>query len=176
MWHHRTSYRLAVWLDISRYFQLIFQVKSSNEKKMDAESCSICLEDYQENDRVFELIICEHKFHEACLLEWAAMWVQLSIFLFSVSLSQASVSYEKFKLCFVFPLFQIQKQTLSIVPIGNVVHAWVYSVQSSFWYTLFHPDCLRPVLVNWSVFGPSSRVLRTKPMNSPLLSSCQHVI
>ena len=33
------------------------------------EDCSVCLEDFKMNDTVFETI-CQHHFHEKCLLQW----------------------------------------------------------------------------------------------------------
>jgi len=39
-------------------------------KKEQTEQCSICLEDYQENDKILKLR-CNHIFHKKCLKQWS---------------------------------------------------------------------------------------------------------
>lgn len=44
-------------------------IVSNNEEEEEEEVCSICLDFFQQNQRLLELP-CEHKYHESCIVPW----------------------------------------------------------------------------------------------------------
>jgi hypothetical protein len=43
---------------------------SSVKSSFKYDCCTICLTDFEKNDKVKKVPVCEHTFHEACLQQW----------------------------------------------------------------------------------------------------------
>jgi hypothetical protein len=61
--HHKTNYEISVF---SKRYKKI----KNKERYKDEKTCSICLCDYEDDDRIATSLDCHHIFHKKCIQQW----------------------------------------------------------------------------------------------------------